>query len=296
MCLLYVAITRAVYQCNIFLYLPSSTVEKKYFHTLAIIRLITKNSILDLYKLDIKKLFIYYKMNCKYIKNIFVNLNNYERYDNKIKRYSYLTPVTIINSNNINICNFTNIKKIYNYSVIFSELLIYSSLLKNFNLNKINNIKYMSYLDPVYDKCHLPRGKNIGIILHKILEEIDFVQFSLYFKKFTLDQYDIDIKYHSIIKEMIKNVLYVNLYTIHSNLLDENINFLSKEFEFYIPINKKFNIKKYYFLINKYDFLSNYASKEYKLQLSSLYGYINGVIDVLFRYKDKYYIIDYKSH
>ncbi len=297
MCLLYVAITRAVYQCNIFLYFPSGILEKKYFYTLAIIRLITKNNILNLFKLDLKQLLLDNNINFKYIKNIFINLNNYQKNHHNIKYFSCLDSLPIIKNNFKKIYSLKKIRKIYSYSTLFKSELSFYSKLEDTNFNKRYNLNYISYLDFIDYKYDLPRGKTIGILLHKILEEINFFQFNLCCQQFNLDQYNIDIKYHIVIKKIIYNVLNVNLYSINSNLLDKNINFLSKEFEFYIPINKRFSINKYFDLINKYDYLSKYASSiKMKLDVSNLYGYFNGVIDVLFRYKDKYYIIDYKSN
>jgi exodeoxyribonuclease V beta subunit len=66
--------------------------------------------------------------------------------------------------------------------------------------------------------------------------------------------------------------------------------------EFYFPINtNKKNIKR---VFNKYgsDIPGNFPDQIEKLELAPIKGFMKGFIDMVFEFKGKYYLLDWKSN
>jgi len=120
----------------------------------------------------------------------------------------------------------------------------------------------------------LPKGKNTGSFLHKILEEIDYTK-DLETKEvnkiieentnffFRFEDNNIRKDYTQITKKLISNLLNHHISEIGIKLREIKKEDRINEMEFYFSVDENF---------------------------------INGSIDLVFRYNDKYYIVDWKSN
>lgn len=154
--ILYVALTRAIYQCNIFLYNNNNI--NNYFRNIY-------SYINNIFNIDLEKKNINFS-NIKY-KFIFIKYINLKLYLSNYEKKIYILKQkkgkkNIINYKNISLCKFN--KNIFNYSKI--------KLLMNYNFNLNINIKLNKYNK--YNLGNLPKGKKIGNVLHYILEIINF--------------------------------------------------------------------------------------------------------------------------
>lgn len=191
-----------------------------------------------------------------------------------------------------------------NMEILKDEVFSFSSLNREHeNNNKLNitdiKINYKEdddknyieqvIIDEVKDKA-IPKGPETGILFHEILEEIDFQKFNTDFNKVICDE-ELNLfltnkikKYLLRIKQknktdldILKSELIKTIYTtLNKNLgfnglklTEISVKDMIKEFEFYYKLEG---------FDNKHD------------------TYINGIIDLLFRYENKYFILDWKTN
>ncbi|WP_168919823.1 exodeoxyribonuclease V subunit beta [Enterobacteriaceae endosymbiont of Donacia clavipes] len=156
---------------------------------------------------------------------------------------------------------------------------------KFLNFNK-KNIKKTQYTFPI--------GKNVGIIIHNILEKLNFTKpiINNFIKK-ELIKKNIDSSWSIILTKWLNNILLTPLG--NNKIILSKINNANKktEFEFFLSIKDFFSSEKFNNIINKYDFISN---KLTKLNFQKIKGFLTGVIDLIFLWNQKYYIIDYKTN
>ncbi len=271
--LFYVAITRAVYQCNIILYDIKNNFYNKSFCFTPIGRLLCCN---NNYNFKYFKNNIYKFINFKYITINIINLYIFFK-ENVLKKVFLILKKKKIFF--IKKFNFYLVDNIINYSKIIH---IKNKFIFNFKNKNIN----------IYSI--LPKGKNIGNFFHKILEKINF-SLNNYNEiiLFYINKFNINKKFFFIIKRNLFNIINVILFPLNINLKNNEISFFWKEFDFIIYIKKILCFNKYNNIIKKYDNLSKLCSN---INLKDKFkGFLNGFIDLIFIYKNKYYIIDYKS-
>nr|WP_041750174.1 hypothetical protein [Buchnera aphidicola] len=170
--------------------------------------------------------------------------------------------------------NKKNTKKNINYNL---------NIINNFTENKKNNSKKVFLY-----------GAEYGIFLHNILKNINFSK-------------------PENIKEKIKNFNYLSLSTSLINKIDKLINTMiftllknfkisliqlnsteyTQEMNFTLPIKKYINFNIINFYIKKYDDISALCPD---LSLYKISGILTGSIDLIFKWKNKFYFIDYKSN
>ncbi|WPM05704.1 exodeoxyribonuclease V subunit beta [Borreliella sinica] len=163
---------------------------------------------------------------------------------------------------------------------------------KNNNYEKETDLDY----DPTLEEEALPKGKDIGNILHAAMEEIIFSTAKDTFDNFKKNNIEIiekqiqkinsnlnTIEIQTSLTKMIYNILIYNIRTINARLCD--IEELQKEMEFLIKINPKFQKQKHLFE-NHFEDLN--------IKLND--GYLKGIVDLIFKANNKIYILDYKTN
>ncbi len=271
--LLYVSITRSIYMCNIILYETFNRNIKFCFSSIG--RIIGNNKEFNFSEID-KKIFFLKKY--KYINFKFINFINY------IKKNNFYIIKYLLYKDNLKCKNILNIKRIINYSKII--LLNKKKILLNNNIN--NNLNNNVFF------LNLPKGKNIGLFFHKVLEKINFnIDIDNDFLLKYMYDFNIKKKYFFNIKRVLFNLLNVILYPLNISLKNIKFNCILKEFDFILHI-RKINFLKFNNIIKKYDKIS-FLCNNLNIK-SSIKGYLNGIIDLIFFYKNKYYIVDYKSN
>ena len=157
---------------------------------------------------------------------------------------------------------------------------------------------------------NFPAGAKTGTCWHEIFEEMDFSSSDDEIKdlvetkliKYRLNEYESErANKENIIcvQKMVKNVLNTTM-NPDSDLKLKKISNKNKlpEMEFLFSLKKGIDTKRLYSFINSYakekGFILNEFSKTLRDKLIN--GYMTGFIDLIFRYEDKYYIIDWKSN
>ncbi|CAL4322986.1 exodeoxyribonuclease V subunit beta [Buchnera aphidicola] len=275
--LLYVAITRAIFQCN--LGVSSIIIKKnKYktnFHKSGLGYVLQKGkkmTIKELYH-EIKKIEKNKNITCIFKKKTLINKVKEKKKKNK--------------NNIFKILNFKrHFKK--NFNTSYTRI---SQIKKNFKKKDIF-LKFEKYISKKkkitqeISKNNFPKGKKYGKILHKILEKINFnIKIHKKFIKKKIKKVKLSKKWIPIIKNWIKSILVhpfgvdkINLKNIQKKCI--------KEVEFYLQLKKEIN----FFSINK--ILKN----ENMNFLDKNKGILKGFIDLIFQYDEKYYFVDYKSN
>ncbi|CAJ0993209.1 exodeoxyribonuclease V subunit beta [Pantoea sp. Nvir] len=139
-----------------------------------------------------------------------------------------------------------------------------------------------------------PRGVAPGTFLHSLFESLDFTQPpDKNMLKTQLEQNGYPMHWLLVLEDWISRVL-------HTPLNDDGLmlGVLKNcdrlvEMEFYLPLNRKLNTADLDALLRTHDALSTRAPQ---LEFRQVHGMLKGFIDLIFRWKDKYYILDYKSN
>uniref|UniRef100_A0A451DFL2 RecBCD enzyme subunit RecB n=1 Tax=Buchnera aphidicola (Cinara pseudotsugae) TaxID=2518978 RepID=A0A451DFL2_9GAMM len=290
--LLYVAITRGIVHCNIGLAVISKRTKKKTshknytnFHNSSLGFLIQKgkkSSLIklkeELYKLQKPKIF-QIKYTCKKKETI---------YKKKITQKKDIIYLNVL-KNIINPWNKISFSKIIKKNLFYQKKYIPLMFQKKTSALKKN--QYVSCNNNIHK---FPRGKEYGSYLHKVFKTINF-QNTKKIKK-TLNQLN-----YLLLSEKWINKLYIWICTFISKPLYKNCLILNqlkkteyqKEVQFTIPIEKTINIEKLNAIVNNFDPLSKKCKN---INFENVSGILTGVIDLIFLWKNKYYIIDYKSN
>ncbi|ABJ90744.1 exodeoxyribonuclease V subunit beta [Buchnera aphidicola] len=282
--LLYVAITRSIIHCCIGLAVIKNKKNEKYtnFHKNCLGYLIQKgkkkkfkNFKKNLYDLQIPGLIEIKKSNKvkkKFFKKKKRKKKNIFFFNKKIKQYSWTN---------------TSFSKIIKYNQLKKNII---NIKKENFINKINYNKKTSQIN-----LHsFPLGKEFGIYLHDVFKKIKF------FKTKKTKKILKKTNFLSFSNILIKKLyLWINIF-LKFPLNNENLSLEKirkkehqKETKFIIPIKKKINIKKFNLIIKKFDPISKKCSNIF---YKNFFGILNGSIDLIFLWKKKYYIIEYKSN
>ncbi|WWO95886.1 MAG: exodeoxyribonuclease V subunit beta [Candidatus Dasytiphilus stammeri] len=149
---------------------------------------------------------------------------------------------------------------------------------------------------PIIKSPHtFPRGIKSNIFLHSLLEQLDFTQIThkLTFKKH-LDHSGIDISWSPFITKWINDIL-------NFSLGQEEQFSLNKIFPQNKQISWKFSLKidsiqKLSQLDQLIHFSAPLSACGSTLYFHQFQGLLTGLIDLIVKWKDKYYLIDYKTH
>ncbi|WP_343189364.1 exodeoxyribonuclease V subunit beta [Buchnera aphidicola] len=274
--LLYVALTRSIINCNISIAPIITSInnykKKKYIenHKSALGFLIQKgkhknieNFLKIIKKIKKNKNIKFYKKKKKNKKN--KNIKFYKKtkkiliLPKKIKKYNFKKKY----KNNLFLTSYSKLNN--------------KKIIKN---NKKNNKKIKKYKkkNNKINNHNFPKGKKIGIFFHEILKKIKFSKKNnkKIIKKI-IKKYKIKKKYFKYIIKWINKILNFKLNKKKLCLSKLKKKNYIKEMEFYMKINTQ---------SKKTKILNNIKIK----------GFIKGYIDLIFKWKKKYYILDYKSN
>lgn len=139
---------------------------------------------------------------------------------------------------------------------------------------------------------NFPEGKKSGILIHDMLKKIDF----MYLKKPNwysdfLNMYNFSINWTKTLISCINDL--VNIPLNHNNIILSKLNQQEyiKELEFFIPIKNILHSQQLNNIIQSFDKISHVAPK---FLFDPVTGILKGFIDLVFVWKHKYYILDYK--
>lgn len=281
--LLYVAMTRSIYHCSIGI---GDIINKKnqkqsdnYKSALGYIiqygNHMEYDSLLNEINLLNKKSYIevkYETMNIKfsYIKKNIYLLSQPKFFTNNIKNNFQITSFSKLNKKNFFIQENTH----------------------NQNLNDILDQKNIDQKKIALE--NFPRGKKTGILLHYILRKINFskkLNIDFFYK--SLKKYEFSEKWAPILISWIDNIINSKLKNINFNLSMLKKNKYIKEMNFFLPIQKTLHSIDFNRIIQSFDSLSSLTPN---ISFNPMTGILKGSIDLVFIWKKRYYIIDYKSN
>lgn len=156
-----------------------------------------------------------------------------------------------------------------------------------------------SYPENSYDNFifkTLPKGAQIGNLLHHIFEFIDFTDASNHEEiiHYALQRYAPskvnDENYQIHLKTLINHVINVSM--PHSGVSLKQIARIKRinELEFNFPVSTAFNPRQLEQILDENDTCT------ISTQSADVMGIMNGLIDLFFEYEGKYYILDWKSN
>ncbi|MCR3754950.1 MAG: exodeoxyribonuclease V subunit RecB [Candidatus Westeberhardia cardiocondylae] len=295
--LLYVAITRAVYCCNI-------GISALYYHTIT-----NKSSIMHYSSIGYliqqgKPGDFFFLRNCLYL------LSKRSNYDIVFSDEKNISKIDLLKSKEILsffVIEKTKKNKVFNISYDIWNVTSYSKLcykyssfyksgieklkfvLDNFKNGQLSNLENMS-LNPFT----FPKGVLTGVFIHSIFELLDFTkpldEVWLYDH---LVKYGINIIWFPMLVKWIKSILLYPLDGKYLSLSSISVNSKKTEMEFSIFVKNVVDVSDFECICKRYDKLSNRCLN---FNFKYFYGFIKGFIDLVFFWNNKYYILDYKSN
>ncbi len=149
-----------------------------------------------------------------------------------------------------------------------------------------------------------PKGTKAGIFFHKIFELINFEQgvspsnIEIIDRK--LMEYGFDPKWNNDVVELTQKVLTVTLASDYDKFTLSQIHHQQRlnELEFYFPLKtiSSKSLKNIFKKYAGYEFSENFPENIERLDFVPMRGFMKGFIDLVFQFKDRFYIIDWKSN
>ncbi|VFP86189.1 exodeoxyribonuclease V subunit beta [Candidatus Erwinia haradaeae] len=189
----------------------------------------------------------------------------------------------------------------------------YSDLLKKHNTTNTSNINSIDRLSPKSFGIHLavnqsssrivkntqytqhtfPRGAKSGIFLHRLLSSLDFsLPLSITWLEKQIIYHGFSQEWVPVIHEWIQNILHTTLNATGANLYNIPIKDKQVELKFSLPFSQSLTEEK----LNKIMKKDPLSASLPPLKFDKIQGMLEGSIDLVFLWKNKYYLLDYKSH
>lgn len=238
---------------------------------------------------------------------------NYQELYNILVKISHNTNIKIsLKSPEINITNTVQHKKYiqlknrklkrtleYNYKITsYSQLKNNCTSLiltkKNYQ-NRIHpDIKIHNENDIELTPYTFPRGKNIGVFIHKILKNIHFhKEINVTWISKQLEENNFKKNWGKMLQDWIYKILNTPLNNYNLCLSQLNPHDYVKELEFFLPIKNTLTDTKLNRMIRNFN---PFLKSSSKIFFDPIKGILVGSIDLVFKWKKKYYLVDYKSN
>ena len=146
-----------------------------------------------------------------------------------------------------------------------------------------------------------PRGAETGVCLHEILEELDFTSGDEHIIQLVnqrLQAHDLAQTGHAeAVSQMLQNLLRFPLATgcPGFNLARIPLAEQLRELEFYFPV-EGVSAAQLNDLLGKSGWSSVVPVQLGRLAFDPIKGFLKGFIDLVFRFEDRYYVVDWKSN
>lgn len=141
---------------------------------------------------------------------------------------------------------------------------------------------------------HFPRGPSAGTFLHHLLQHLDFtapLQPAWLMEQLT--QQGFDPQWCSLLEQWLPRILQTPLNDQGLCLQQLRAEQQQRELHFYLPIEGVLYCSALEALMRRYDPLSQQARA---LSFQQLHGMLQGFIDLVFVWQERYYLLDYKSN
>lgn len=165
-------------------------------------------------------------------------------------------------------------------------------------------LEKMARPEPIAPIFNFPGGRKAGMFFHHVFENLDFTQKEKSpmqnLVADSLSNFDYEREWQPTICDMIERVISVPLdpsprdFTLSHIPQTDRLN----ELEFYFPI-KSISIQKLNSLFSKYQgkpVPNAFPEQIEKLTFAPMRGFMKGFIDLVFRFEEKFYLVDWKSN
>jgi exodeoxyribonuclease V beta subunit len=149
-----------------------------------------------------------------------------------------------------------------------------------------------------------PKGTHAGIFFHDLLEQLDFNRSNsksldnLVVNK--LNEYGFDLFWKTEILRMIDKVLSVPLVSGSEDFFLASVTVQNRinEMEFYFPLNPitSRDLQKLFAELGDPHVQTDFPDRLGKLTFTPTGGYMKGYIDMIFKHRDRFYLVDWKSN
>ncbi|WP_245592134.1 exodeoxyribonuclease V subunit beta [Blochmannia endosymbiont of Polyrhachis (Hedomyrma) turneri] len=300
--LFYVAVTRAIYHC--FIGIGSISFKKRIkknqccndLHRTALGYLVQKGVPGNFYFLE--------KCLIKLVESaqgdIMLNyISNNKNQENCKLLIDGITNNDLKNKNNLSARNWkiqintkytvTSYSELYHSNTFFSSeksLMLNKQIICTAKNNKQDGILFTPY--------SFPQGKESGVFLHHIFQKWNFKKkINAEWLSLQLMQYGISLTWLPILQMWMDTIASMPLNNENFVLSQLSSSDYRTEFEFYLSVKSLVSAEKFDNICKNYDPISRLSSP---LTFPDILGMIHGFIDLVFRWKGKYYLLDYKSN
>jgi exodeoxyribonuclease V beta subunit len=154
------------------------------------------------------------------------------------------------------------------------------------------------------DISSFPRGAKSGLFVHDVFEHLDFAEQDprvidhLIAEK--LAQYGFEQGWQDSVCRMVCNVLSVQLNGLPSRMRFSHIGMQDRlnELEFYFPLKaiSPLRLRSLFTRDDNVSLPAGFPEQIGRLSFSKTEGYMKGFVDMVFRYDDRFFIVDWKSN
>jgi exodeoxyribonuclease V beta subunit len=149
-----------------------------------------------------------------------------------------------------------------------------------------------------------PKGAGPGIFMHDVFEHLDFAEKDPSYRESLvtriLVEHGYDLSWNPFIRHMINNVLSTQLgfedqsFTLSQIPCRKRIN----ELGFYFPIKTVTSrkLRHLFETVKGADVMTEFPRHLKRLEFSPVKGFMRGFIDMVFQWKGRYYLVDWKSN
>ncbi|WP_225639254.1 exodeoxyribonuclease V subunit beta [Candidatus Profftia sp. (ex Adelges kitamiensis)] len=139
-----------------------------------------------------------------------------------------------------------------------------------------------------------PKGAHSGIFLHYLLERLNFNQpIDIIWLTERVNKHGLSIEWVPVLQNWLNLILYSPLAEGMPCLAQIPLKQMQSELKFCLSVNNLISSNELDYLIKCYDPLSNQCPI---LDFQYLHGILQGCIDLIFCWQERYYILDYKSN
>jgi len=165
------------------------------------------------------------------------------------------------------------------------------------------------WIDPRQPRRHddifgFPKGTRAGNFFHDILEHLDYTDYSAQALnepvRRGLQSYGFDSSWQDTVRQTLAHVLTVSLSPAQPELALSSVSFEQRvnEMEFYFPLNRitPQKLRSVFKKHSRFDSGDQLPDRIGRFAFHPTTGFMKGYMDLVFRHRDRFYLVDWKSN
>ena len=174
------------------------------------------------------------------------------------------------------------------------------------HLNTYMNPEESGLDENVFDIFSFPKGARSGLFFHDLLEHTDFTESDHQVVKDKirekLEEYGIELSWEDIVYDMLTKLISTPLLDPGNNI-DLRLEYIGEkdrlnELQFYFPLKEisPMRLKDVFYKYSGVNLPEEFPQSIDRLQFSPVRGFMTGFIDMVFRFRERFYLVDWKSN